>query len=95
MSKVKFLWLNLNLILILNQSCCFPSPFSLSLPPCLSVSRPSPPSLIVGIKEQWPHQRPVTTRVNGASHMCIHTHRHERQVLQLEMGVFGDLGWGY
>lgn len=30
-------------------------------------------------------------------HTCAftHTHRRERRVLQLEMGAFGDLGWGY
>lgn len=64
---------------------------------CPSCFDTSLPLLLSGrIKEHWCHQRPVTTRVNGASHMCspIDTHRYERQAQQLETEVFGDLGQG-
>lgn len=87
MSKVKFLWLNLNLILILNQSCCFPSPFSLSLPPCLSVSLPSPPPSLLGLRSSG--------RIKGLSplelmerHTCAFTHTGMRD-------RSCNLRWGY
>lgn len=83
-----------SLTLCLPPSLSLAHSLSFSPLPSLSVFPPTPqpllPSPCVGIKERWRHQRPVTTGVNGASHVCIHTHRHERQVLQLEMGAFGD-----
>lgn len=74
--------------------------FELEASPLLLPHPLYPPSLFPfsgGIKERWCHQRPVTTRVNGASHMCspIDTHCCERQTRQLETEVFGDSGQGY
>lgn len=66
---------------------------SLSLP---SLSSWSPPPSVSGLGSGG--------GIKGLSplelmehHTCAftRTHRHERQVLQLEMGAFGDLGWGY
>lgn len=55
-----------------------------SLPHCLwhsflsfalCLSCPPPPDVLgLRIKEQWQYQRPVTTRVNGASHVYTKTH---------------------
>lgn len=50
------------------------------------------PSLSVGIREQRRHQRPVTTGVNGASHVCIHTHKRTHTAMRARSC---NLRWGH